>query len=327
MKAPTFRDIPLSEARTYKYPTRLKATSETTTIPLMEYRGNHFIPLSFMDNRVATHLAEFDPKTKEYIKGWILVGARYISSHSYDAATNTVTFTGQAARTVSTAIDLLTAQNEDPAFSMIPAATAAATYSFPNKLKATSTETSLPLMHYRGNHFIALSFIDNRVATYLAEFNPTTGEFIQGWIQNGARYVHNYAYTGSTTIVTFKGQSSDIAVDLTTLLTDDQDPAFSTVTTTVASQYALPSGTKATSLTSTIPLMHYKGKTLIPLSYIDNRVSTFLAEFNPATKAYIRGWEYTGARYIGDYTYTGTTDIVTFIGQSARTINVDINSL
>ncbi len=102
-------------------------------------------------------------------------------------------------------------------------------------------------------------------------------------------------------------------------------PTFTTISYRTALTYGLPSGTKPTHPNS--PLMDLGGRHFLPLSYINNRNATYLAEFDPVTKVFIQGWNFEGLQYIHTITFNAADYTITITGQGNRTVTVDLDSL
>ncbi len=211
------------------FPSSLKAScnkgpntlESSSTCPVLKWGKYTYWAYSYRDNRYAMNIVAYDPRGR-VVEQWEKPGARYVWAIDVNETAKTVTFKGQANRTIELGLNELLpdkSQNSKPyepyqspvvehvPYSSHPAFPSSLKESCskgPNTLKPSSTCPVLKLGEYT---YWAYSYIDNRFAMNIVAYD-SAGRVVQQWEKPGARYVWAIDVNETAKTVTFRGQAN-----------------------------------------------------------------------------------------------------------------------
>jgi hypothetical protein len=183
-------------------------TAPSPTCPVVKYQGITTWAYSYIDNRYSMALVGYD-ETNHVVSNEEKPGARYVVSATVNNANQTVTFLGQASKTVNASWAELGAKaviatvpaNTPPP---VPQGLKVACMTNGNSLTPSPT---CPVVKYMGYTTWAYSYIDNRVSLAFVTYGPNNA-VVRNVEMKGTRYVWKMVSDPVKMTVTASGQSN-----------------------------------------------------------------------------------------------------------------------
>lgn len=315
------KDIPL-------VPDGCKTANKTS--PVISFDDLKYWPLSYRDNRVGICVVGFNAKNEKVFQKEFS-GARYITDATVDEKAKTVTFTGQAKKTVTIPWEALM---EIPVVSTIafdkklpvPEGSKEHFYDGPGNPKLSKT---FQVVSYKGNNFYPFSFRNNRGAINLVGYDAGNKIVFQQEIK-GARYIWKVEADTKTKTIVFYGQDSK------TVSIPWQDLVVVPSVKEIALEAKLSIPEKNTNLffvdpekhdvSKTFQVISWKGLSYYPFSYRDNRMAINLVGYDEKNKI-VSQQELKGARYIWKIVVDENDQKIIFYGQGNNTVELPWNKL